>query len=150
LVLTAFSVFLLRLLLLDCNKKLISQKCGLRRLKIDFSPDIFSFECLIGGDSEVGFTLSCHPQIMRLIENEAEKAGMSRTQCINEILSQVLSTPNILTSGTCLEELQAYSRLFNDDVMLKIPAIADKERRSPDQMLLYLIELGIDKTEGST
>jgi hypothetical protein len=97
----------------------------------------------------VGFTLSCQPQIMRLIEDEAEKAGMSRTQCINEILSQVFSTPNILTSGTCLEELQAYSRLFNDDVMLRIPKIADKERRSPDQMLLYLIELGIDKTEGT-
>jgi hypothetical protein len=97
----------------------------------------------------VGFTLSCQPSIMNLIGEEAEKIGISRTQYINEILSKVFSTPNILTSGTSLDELQAYSRLFNDGVMSKIPAIADKERRSPDQMLLHLIELGMGKTEGS-
>lgn len=60
---------------------------------------------------------------------------------------EVFNTPNALTTGTRLDELQAYSRLFSDDLMSKIPALADRERRNPDQMLLYLIELGINLIE---
>ena len=92
----------------------------------------------------MGFTLSCNRDVMDSIGAEAEKAGTSKTQYINEILRQVFTTPNALTEGTRLDELQAYSRLFSDELMNKIPDLANKERRNPDQMLLYLIERGIN------
>ncbi len=101
----------------------------------------------------MGFTLSCQPDIAELIGKEAQLSGTSRTQYINRVLKELFSVRSTLTEGTRLEELQAYSRLFSDELMLKIPDLADRERRNPDQMLLFLIELGIKAIEersGST
>ena len=101
----------------------------------------------------MGFTLSCQPDVAELIGKEAQLSGISRTLYINKILEELFSVRGALTEGTRLEELQAYSRLFSDELMLKIPDLASKERRSPDQMLLCLIELGIKAIEersGST
>ena len=95
----------------------------------------------------MGFNLSSETEVMESIHEEAKKTRISKTKYINNILIQVFEVPKALTSGTCLDELQAYSRLFSDDLMEKIPALADKERRSPDQMLLYLVELGIETIE---
>ena len=101
----------------------------------------------------MGFTLSCQSDVAELICKEAQLSGTSQTQYINRILRELFSVRGALTEGTRLEELEAYSRLFSDELMLKIPDLASRERRSPDQMLLFLIELGIKAIEersGST
>lgn len=98
----------------------------------------------------MGFTLNCQADILKAIRQEAKEKGTSQTQYINEILREVFSSPNILTSRGRLDELQMRSRLFRDDLMKEIPDLASKERRNPDQMLLHLIELGIGMTEGNT
>lgn len=95
----------------------------------------------------MGFTLICQPDILELIGREAQASGTSRTQYINRILKELFSDRSSLTEGTRLEELQAYSRLFSDELMLKVPDLASRARRTPDQMLLCLIELGIKATE---
>lgn len=98
----------------------------------------------------MGFTLSCPPEIIKLIAREAKVSGTSRTQYINRILKELFSPRSSLIEGTRLEELQAYSRLFSDELMLKIPDLASRARRTPDQMLLYLIELGVKAAEESS
>ena len=102
----------------------------------------------------MGFTLICQPDVAELIGKEAQRSGTSRTQYINRILKELFSVRSALTEGTRLEELEAYSRFFSDELMLKIPDLASRERRNPDQMLLYLIELGIkaieDRSGGTT
>ena len=95
----------------------------------------------------MGFTLICQPDVAELIGKEAQLSGTSRTQYINRILKELFSVRSALTKGTRLEELEAYSRLFSDELMLKIPDLASRERRSPDQMLLFLVELGIKVIE---
>ena len=91
----------------------------------------------------MSFALNCNSDVLEAIAREAKAAGLSRTQYINKLLENAIQMPKPLTSGTSLEELKAHSRLFSDDVLNRIPAIAHKERRSTDQMLLHLVELGI-------
>ena len=91
----------------------------------------------------MSFALNCNSDILEAISREAKIEGVSRTQYINKLLENAVQMPKPLTSGTSLEELKAHSRLFSDDVLNMIPAIAQKERRSTDQMLLHLVELGI-------
>ncbi|KPQ33324.1 MAG: hypothetical protein HLUCCA11_19005 [Phormidesmis priestleyi Ana] len=91
----------------------------------------------------MSFALNCNSDVLEAIGREAKIAGVSRTQYINKLLENAVQMPKPLTSGTSLEELKAHSRLFSDDVLNRIPAIAQKERRSTDQMLLHLVELGI-------
>lgn len=99
--------------------------------------------CCKEGVTEMGFALNCNSDVLETIGREAKTAGLSRTQYINKLLENAIQMPKPLTSGTSLEELKAHSRLFSDDVLDRIPAIAQKERRSTDQMLLHLVELGI-------
>lgn len=103
-----------------------------------------------GETNQVGFTLICSPDLVELIAKEAEASGTSRTQYINRILKELFSTRSPLVEGTRLEALQAYSRFCGDELMLKIPDIASSTRRTPDQMLLFLIELGIKTAEESS
>ena len=91
----------------------------------------------------MGFTLNCSSDVLEAISREAEIAGISRTQYINRLLERILQMPRVLTSGTALDELEAHSRLFEDEVLGRISAIAQKERRSIDQMLLHLVEIGL-------
>lgn len=98
----------------------------------------------------MGFTLNCPPDIAELIGREAQLSGTSRTQYVNRVLEALFSVRSALTEGTRLEELQSYSRLFSDELMLKIPDLASSARRNPDQMLLFLIELGIKTVEESS
>ena len=95
----------------------------------------------------MGFTLICQADVAELNRRGTQLSGTSRTQYINRVLKELFSVRSALTGGTRLEELEAYSRLFSDELMLKIPDLASRERRNPDQMLLFLIELGIKAIE---
>ncbi|MFK8185196.1 MAG: hypothetical protein AB8B99_17630 [Phormidesmis sp.] len=95
----------------------------------------------------MSFALSCDPDIVNALDEEARAEGISRTKYINKVIQKTLKMPKVLSEGSCIEELEACSRLFEDEVMNKIPALAQKERRNIDQMLLYLIEIGIETME---
>ena len=87
----------------------------------------------------MSFTLNCSSDALEAIGREAKAAGISQTRYINSLLEKIVQMPKVLTSGTSLEELEAQSRLFGDDVLEGVAAIAQAERRSIDQMLLYLV-----------
>ena len=99
--------------------------------------------CFMRGIDKVSFALSCNPDVLEIVTKEASAAGVSRTQYINRLLENAVRMPKVLTLGSSLEELEAHSRLFSDNVLDRIPTIAQRERRSIDQMLLHLVELGI-------
>jgi hypothetical protein len=89
------------------------------------------------------FNLRCEETILSFIDAEAKEEGCSRTEYINRVLATLFAISNPLTSGTRLQELEACSRLLNDDVMREIPEIAKRHRRHIDQMLLWLVDMGI-------
>ena len=93
--------------------------------------------------NELSFTLNCSPAVLEAISREAELLSVSRTRYINTLLEKTVHMPRVLTSGTSLDELEACSKLFSDDVLQEISTLAQKERRSIDQMLLHLVEKGI-------
>lgn len=88
----------------------------------------------------MSFTLNCSSDVLAAIGQEAKTAGISQTRYINSLLEKVVQMPKALTSGTSLDELEAQSMLFGDDVLKEVAAIAQAERRSIDQMLLHLVE----------
>lgn len=91
----------------------------------------------------MSFTLNCSPAVLEAIGRESELVGVSRTRYINMLLEKTVHMPKVLTSGTSLDELEVYSKLFSDDALKEISTLARKERRSIDQMLLHLVETGI-------
>lgn len=91
----------------------------------------------------MSFILNCNSDVLAAISREAKTAGISQTRYINRLLEKVVQMPKVLTSGTSLDELEAQLRLFSDDVLEEISVIAQAERRSAEQMLLYLAEIAL-------
>ena len=91
----------------------------------------------------MSFTLNCSPDVLVAIGQEAKTAGISQTRYINSLLEKIVQMPKALTSGTYLDELEAQSRLFGDDVLKEVAAIAQKDRRSVDQTILHLVETAL-------
>lgn len=85
---------------------------------------------------------------IRFIELEKDKAGKSKTSFINGILERLADWPITLASDTespCIfDEIEAVRELLNDDLIKKIPHFAALTRRNRVQMLLHLIEKGIE------
>lgn len=96
------------------------------------------------------FSLKCKSETLSVIDQDAKVDECSCTVYINKLLYQVTELPQYLTDGTRLEELQAYDRLFRDEVMSLISEMAKEERRTPDQMILWLLEFGLGQLKAST
>jgi len=95
------------------------------------------------------FSLNLKTQkVVSFITSEKDKTGESKTSFINELLECLASWPIVLTAHTrsrsILHEIKAVKELLEDDLIKQIPRIAARSRRNPVQMLLYLIERGID------
>ena len=98
------------------------------------------------------FSLNLKTQkVVSFIASEKDKAGESKTSFINELLECLASWPIVLTAHTksrsILDEIKAVRELLDDDLVKQIPRLAARSRRNPVQMLLYLIERGIEADE---
>ena len=98
------------------------------------------------------FSLNLKTQkVVSFIALEKDKAGESKTSFINELLESLASWPIVLTAHTksrsILGEIKAVRELLDDDLIKQIPRLAAHSRRNPVQMLLYLIERGIEADE---
>ena len=95
------------------------------------------------------FSLNLKTQkVVSFISSEKDKTGESKTSFINELLECLSSWPVVLTAHTknrsILGEVKAVKELLDDDLIKQIPGLAARSRRNPVQMLLYLIERGIE------
>lgn len=95
------------------------------------------------------FSLNLKTQkVIDFINLEKNKAGESKTSFINRVLESIADWPTVLT--TCpeecsiLDEMEATRELLNDALMQKIPHFATLTRRSRVQMILHLVEKGIE------
>lgn len=98
------------------------------------------------------FSLNLKTQkVVSFIASEKDKAGESKTSFINELLECLASWSIVLTAHTgrrsILDEIKAVKDLLDDDLIKQIPRLAARSRRNPVQMLLYLIERGIEADE---
>lgn len=86
------------------------------------------------------------PEVSKFLESEKRKSALSKTGYLNELLSTLSSFPRILSKrrGSMLSELIALKQLLSDDVMSQIPHLAAATRRDPVQMLLHLVEKGLE------
>ena len=82
------------------------------------------------------------------INSEKDKAGKSKTSFINGIFESLADWPILLASNAenpcILDEIEAVRELLDDDLIKKIPHLATLTRRNRVQMLLHLIEKGIE------
>ncbi|MFK8185195.1 MAG: hypothetical protein AB8B99_17625 [Phormidesmis sp.] len=95
------------------------------------------------------FSLNLKTQkVVSFIEEEKSKASKSKTSFINELLECLADCSVVLTSqsdgSSMLDELDAMKTLLDDDVIQNIPYLASMTRRDPVQMLLHLVEKGIE------
>mgnify|MGYP003916099549 CR=1 FL=1 len=93
----------------------------------------------------MSFHLKCDDDILSRIDVEAKAAGYSRTAYLNKVLASLFRVPPFLTAGNRLQELDAYSKLLTEETMKNLPKIAREQRRCTDQMLLWLIDEGIER-----
>ena len=88
---------------------------------------------------------------IRFIDSEKDKAGKSKTSFINGILESLADWPIVLASNaesSCIfDEIEAVRKLLDDDLIQKIPHFATLTRRDRVQMVLHLIEKGIEADE---
>lgn len=94
-------------------------------------------------------TLGCSAEVQATIDTEAKRAGMSRGKYLSQVVQQIFEAPTVLTEGTHLDELHASNQLLSDEVVTQIPALARRARRNIDQMLLHLVEVGMEATQRS-
>lgn len=98
------------------------------------------------------FSLNLKTQrVVEFIALEKDKAGESKTSFINKLLEILDSWPIVLTAHTkgcsILSEIRAVRDFLNDELIQQIPRLAARSRRNPIQMLLYLVERGIEADE---
>ena len=89
-------------------------------------------------------------EVVDFIETETAKCAVSKTAFFNELLESLKDYPIVLSQAkenSLLSEVDAIKQLLNDDVMKRVPYLADVTRRDPVQMLLYLVERGIESDE---
>ena len=94
--------------------------------------------------------LNCDPSVAETIQKEAQQAGLSRSQYISQLLDILMQMPRVFTEGSALDEIRAHSSLVADEVIDKLPAISQAERRSIDQTILHLVEQAIEVMEQET
>lgn len=89
------------------------------------------------------------PEVISFLESEKSQSSLSKTAYLNELLKALSGFPVIFSdpTGSMLDEIAAFRKLLNDDVMHQIPYLAAATRRDPVQMLLYLIEKGLEADE---
>jgi hypothetical protein len=85
----------------------------------------------------------------KFLESEGDRPDTSKTAYLNELLILLSEFPTVFSasSDSKLDELEACKLLLSDDVMTQIPRLAAASRREPVQMLLYLIEKGLESIE---
>ena len=96
------------------------------------------------------FSLNLKTQeVVDFLDSEKSKSGLTKTAYLNELLQALSGYPVIFSdpTGTMLDEMVAFRKLLNDDVMSKVPHLAAATRRDPVQMLLYLVEKGLEADE---
>jgi hypothetical protein len=80
------------------------------------------------------------------LELDTEKAGITKTTYLNEVLLAMadLHTTFSGEDGSTLDEILALKELLNDQLMRQIPDLAIESRRTPVQMMLYLMQKGME------
>ena len=94
--------------------------------------------------------LSCGKEVLSLLGEEAAAVGCSTTEYVNTLLLKVCSVPNTLASGSKLQEVDAYSLLFNDRLMPEVCRLAEENKRHPVQQIWWLVEIGLKHADPTT
>ena len=82
------------------------------------------------------------------IDSEKTKTGDSKTSFINVVFENLADWPIVLApcdeNSSIIDEIKAVRELLNDDLIKKIPQFATLTRRNRVQMILHLVEKGIE------
>ena len=82
------------------------------------------------------------------VDLETDKSGKSKTSFMNDLFESLADWPTVLTShiegSSIFDEIRAIRELLSDELMKKIPRYAKLTRRNCVQMILHLIEKGIE------
>jgi hypothetical protein len=100
-------------------------------------------------DSQKRSTFSLNLKSQKAIdflESDKEKAGLTKTTYLNELILAMADLCITFSGedGSTLDEILALKELLNDQLMRQIPELAIESRRTPVQMMLYLMQKGME------
>ena len=93
-----------------------------------------------------------YAEVVRFYSLESGRENASGSGFVNDLLSQLSKFPKLFSSrqDSVISELIACRELLSDRVMLRIPQLANRSRRDPVQMILFLIEKGLMNVDLAT